>query len=268
MKSLFILSGICYLFISCDFESKLNNSAKENKPDSLMKKYVGETFDLHGKYWDKDFSFYLDLKKNDLYGRDLILFPGNYKLQYFDFGDGQFYRPFAVRVSRDADSFLAHFSFADEVYYMNNSNDIFYLRTAEKDKLQKRIDYDSVLTKKVNLEKKLNRLIRELGYQRDEQAIRNLIFTLFSDLLRMDLLNYCEQERIEKVFIEGKKDESIKDQCNAELEILNLTSDWFLKFTPKEGVDGYWAMKIEGNDGEYEVKVRFVGDLTYSCFYI
>jgi hypothetical protein len=36
----------------------------------------------------------------------------------------------------------------------------------------------------------------------------------------------------------------------------------------REGLFGYWLFDLEENNGDYEVKVRFIGDLLYFSIYM
>ena len=256
------------LAFSCQEKSQDSADVKSNEADSLLKQTVSKVFNKQGKYWDKEFEMYLDLNRKHL-NKQIVIHPGQYKLTYFSFGDGQQYVPFAVRFTTLNDSLITHFSFGDEVYYMHNSNQAFWHHDTNEIEFDENSQPNNELTKLVNLDSNLNQLIELLDYKNDYQAIVNLIQILFNDVLGMEPVDIDQLKMIISGLDNMKSDDTRLTDCKKEYQALidGYKNDG-LCFQAKEGHFGYWTFIVEKDSGSYQVKTTFTGDLIYYQIYM
>jgi hypothetical protein len=261
-----VLIGL--LSFSCRHEAKTEfNERALTRQDSMTMKYIAKVFGLEGsKYWPQKFEYYINQQRHP--SKALIINPGNYKLTPYYFGDGQDYNEFTVKVTSANDSILGFFSFSDELYYMYNSKKAWINKSDRKIERENRVVDDSKLRSRLNLEKNLNDLIRSLGYQNDRYAIINLLDGLFHDCLSIQKASYQQIDRI----LEDLKNLDDKGQFKKEDQEYKYLRQQMntpaICLQAKEGIHGFWILKIEKIGLVYKVKTRFVGDTFYYNIYI
>lgn len=188
----------------------------------------------------------------------------NYHLKSFEFDDLSGRPAYAIEIINTDHEFISFFSFTDEDFYRRNSIDI-KPHTTESTKR------DSVLSKKINLEKNINGLIQRLGIKKEEDILK---FTelVFIDLLSMKKVNQDTIQNHIKFFFSRQRpilNDSIRKYVDSEqLMFFNQGTDNTLMLSAKDGWPGYWRIWIEKNGDLCIVKSAFFSDTLYKAYFM
>lgn len=232
--------------------------------DFLLKNFIVKEFDIPGYKQDEIDSILL---REKIPAKEIIIYPGQYKLRVYEFHDPFGYTPFAIKVLDKKDSLITFFTFTDELFYRNN--DV----KGKFDYAKNRIDLktaqgDTRTLNNRNLNDNLNTLIQIVGYQHNEVDIRNLMDVIFIDLLRMKPVNYHEIKDLSSRLSKIKTDNPVIKQCIEEFSNLNIQCKLSsMCLSAKEGSPGYWSFSIEQQHEDFIVKAKFIGDLIYEIWY-
>jgi hypothetical protein len=268
MKKIHLLIGliICFGISSCFDNLPKADISSEAQQDTLLKKFVFEKFHLKKRsHRDQDINERISKSKNN---NEVIIYPGAYKLKYFNLGDGFGYSPFAVKVTTLNDSLIGFFTFTDEMYYLNNE-----ISGTYDDKTS--IDIDPTTDRgyfigEKNFETNLNKLISKLGYEKDERAVLNLVDVLF-DLLDMYYVSNCVIQDLTSRLNQVKSTDKLIVDCKKEFnEFEEYLSDCrvLCGVSGHEGVYGFWQLTLERKGDIYCIRTKFIGDLIFTDFYI
>lgn len=269
-----ILGFLLFLCIfSCSKPNPKNGSSKEI--DTLFN-FAKATFS-----W-ADSNMFAYYKTNNLLTKKAItIYPEKFSFKLFSWGDGQSYTPFVIEVRDSNNQVLDHFSFGDEDYLMGvndtldeifDDNRVLKSVSIDKERAARGLVYN---VPKININNELEQLIKTLGIQNDRQKIHQVIEVLFENLLMMRNISAYPDERIVlrrdalmRVNTHHYLDSTIAELSSMQ-ETFGLGRGNTVFFKAKEGVHGYWRLKIiEAKPDEFHVEATFYGSQFYYGIYI
>lgn len=254
-----VLYAFMLIFVTCCAMAQNRSLSPE---DLRFKNYVVKEFNIQIPSIKRDIDTAL-LNKNIPF-KEILIYPGIFKLRAYKFNFDFGYSPFAIKVMDSKDSILTFFSFTDEIYYMTNEVSGEYL-FGKKITINKQDSRKPLFDR--NLENNLNSLIEQLDYQGSKVKIENLLNVIFLDLLQMTQINDYEIRYLNSKLSRLKTKDPLIRQCIQEFsELEHLPESVLLCVNAKEGLFGYWIFSLDTESNK--VKVRFVGDLIYFNLYL
>lgn len=263
----FIFITVCFL-LSCE-EKQPPTKITQNYSDSLLFNYVTSIFD--SAITLKEFNRYLERQR--IPSKEVIIYPGKFRLRKYEWGDGQGYNPFAIEVRDSNDKIIDYFAFGDELFYMSAFDTIKLLRDKSRNiigfstKKQNKYLRDSSL---LNLKSELSSLIKKLGYQNNVYQIRSLLEIVFGDLLQMQEIKYFPNILdFRKTLIKINRNHILDSSIKEFYELIQyLDMDGPYAYRCKEGSNGYWQLSIEENsDNNIYIEPHLFGSQFYTGIY-
>lgn len=115
---LFLLLSITICISSCNLQTSSEQITSDANHDSLLRAYVIQIF---GGYKETFNAFPNEQRTPQ---KEIIIYPGKFKLRSYAWGDGQTYRPFAIEVKDSNENVIDYFAFNDERIYLNRFDSI------------------------------------------------------------------------------------------------------------------------------------------------
>lgn len=255
MKRLFFLS----LFNAC-LTSGICQSGLSHA-DSIIFNYVVNEFKIEQNKIPR----IQEAIRDNVY-KEVILYPGSYKLRVFDF---KFIAnwAFVIKVTDSKDSLIDLFSFTDEHYLLNSEKYFFIKADVAFIKAPIRLSQKNEFQFSRNLEDNFNNLIGKLGYYDNYFAAQQLIKVVFVSLLGMNEIDFgrweFELEKIEKI---KSKDKVLLKSISEYRNLKSVLTDCeqCKIFQARSGYFGYWIINQDFMSAK--VKFSFVGEQLFSPY--